>query len=246
MWAIEQAGVLSVNSVALEFDTVSFGYSHDMVLSAFSARIERGDMAAVVGPNGSGKSTIVKLAVGLLSPQSGQVQIFGRPLNQFAARNSLGYVPQLALKDRSFPVTVEEVVAMGRVAAKGIGRSLDKEDRDAVVRAMAAMRISDLSGRLIGDLSGGQQQRTLVARALACEPELLIMDEPTVGIDASSKQELYSLLREMNQSRGVTVFQVSHDDEYIACSANLILSMENGCLRRVIRRQVQEGETYNA
>jgi zinc transport system ATP-binding protein len=220
---------------ALEFNNVSFGYTESPVISGLTFNICRGDYAVLTGSNGSGKSTILRLTLGGCQATCGEIKLFNEPIHNFRQWSKIGYVPQNPLRDRSFPVTVEEIVAMGRVAVVGMGRSLGKTDRGAIDAAISAMHIGPIRHQLIGNLSGGQQQRVLVARALAAEAEFIILDEPTTGMDADARIELYTLLDAMQKKSGKTILMVSHEIEYVAQHASKIFSMEKGILRPILQ-----------
>lgn len=213
---------------AFEFENVSFAYPGNTVLEHFMFKVNKGDFTAVVGPNGAGKSTLLKLCVGLLSPMEGQIKVLGEPIHQFKKWVKIGYVPQNALRDRNFPVTAEEVVSMGRVALAGIGKGLNKADRDRVEDSLKLVGMLDKRQSMIGELSGGQQQRVLIARALASDPEIMILDEPTAGVDSKAKESIYKLLKELNRDLGVTILIVSHDIECIAKYTSKVAQIDNG------------------
>jgi zinc transport system ATP-binding protein len=213
---------------AFEFDHVSFAYSDHNVFTHLNLKIAAGDFVAIVGGNGSGKSTLLKLCVGDLKPDCGQVRIFGQPLASYREWHKIGYVPQNPLRDRSFPTTVEEIVAMGRVACLGVGRRLRQADREIVANAIEAVGLSQLRLRMIGQLSGGQQQRVMVARALAAEPKVLILDEPTAGVDAQRAEEFYTLLQNLQKDSEITIMLVSHDVERVVKYVNTMANLDQG------------------
>lgn len=187
------------------------------ILKNVNLLVKRGTYAAIIGPNGGGKTTIVRLLLGLQKPTSGEIRLFGKPQKAFAEWHKIGYVPQrAALVDTQFPATVYEVVKMGRVARRGLFGRERKEDVDAVESAMEKMAIGDLRDRLIGELSGGQRQRVMIARALASEPEVLILDEPNTGVDAQSQHRFYELLRKLNKEEALTIIFITHDVGVIA------------------------------
>lgn len=191
---------------------VSFQYEEKVVLDHVAFSLERGDFVGIVGPNGSGKSTLMKLILGLLSPTKGTVELFGQPLPKFREWSRIGYVAQqVAHGAGGFPATVREVVASGLVGKVGLFRRLtsrhDEKVRDAVERVGLTAKLD----QRIGSLSGGQLQRVFIARALVADPELLILDEPTVGVDQESIEQFYSLLRSLKEENGMTMMIVSHD-----------------------------------
>jgi zinc transport system ATP-binding protein len=185
---------------------LDFSYDHVPVLEKVNLRIEPRDSICLVGPNGGGKTTLLKLILGLLEPQQGSVEVLGRPPAEVRLR--LGYVPQYAHYDPLFPVTVLDVVLMGRISRHPLGW-YNAADHRAAREALALMKLDDLANRLFAAISGGQRQRALIARALACEAEILILDEPTANIDVNAESSLFALLKELNQTR--TIMVVTHD-----------------------------------
>lgn len=201
----------------IEIDHVSFAYGKELVLKDISFAVHRGDYLGIVGPNGGGKTTLLKIILGLLTPATGNVRLFGSPSHQCTQRSTLGYVPQnVAVVERYFPATVEEVVTMGRYAHVGIFRRIQPADRAVVTRSLEQVGMEPYRYRLIGDLSGGQQQRVFIARALAAEPEILLLDEPTVGVDVHHQEQFYALLRDLNTKLQLTLILVSHDLDVVA------------------------------
>lgn len=189
---------------------VTFAYGEMPAVKDVSLTIEEGDFLGLVGPNGSGKTTLLHLMLGLLSPDSGSVELFGEPVDEFADGERIGYVSQQATsREGGMPVTVRESVTMGRFAHAGHSR-LTEEDRAAVTEAIETVGISGLADRRMGRLSGGQKQRAYIARALASEADLLALDEPTVGVDAESRDAFYRLLDSLNES-GITIILIEHD-----------------------------------
>lgn len=192
---------------------LNFGYSTELVLEAVNLRVGRGEYLGLIGPNGSGKSTLLKLILGLIpTPKHGTIELLGEPVKEFRDRWKIGYVSQKAASFNSgFPATVEEVVYTGRAPRCGVLRFFSREDRIAVHQALDRVGMLAFKDRLIGRLSGGQQQRVFIARALASYPELLILDEPTVGVDLHAEAHFYSMIRELRREMGLTVILVSHD-----------------------------------
>lgn len=192
---------------------VSAGYDERTVLDHVSIAIEPGSLLAVVGPNGAGKSTLLKLMAGLLRPWSGRLEVLGHPAGQQARR--IAYVPQAELVDWAFPVTVRDVVMMGRFPRLGPIRRPGHDDRRAVDEALAQVGMADFRGVQIGRLSGGQRRRVFLARALAAQPDLFLLDEPVTGVDATTQEVLMDIL-ESEAERGRTVVATTHD---LACAA---------------------------
>ena len=196
-----------VSEPAVELRGVSFAYGRTPVLESVDLAAGRGEFLGVIGPNGGGKTTLLKLVLGLLEPDAGEVRVLGRRPSE--ARGRVGYVPQHARFASDLPVRVRDVVLMGRLGPGLRASAWSGEDRAAAERALDRMEILELAGRPAGRLSGGQVQRMLIARALAMEPELLLLDEPTSGVDSRMGRSLYGMLEEM--SGRITVILVSHD-----------------------------------
>lgn len=192
----------------LDLDGVSVAYNGAPVLRDVTLQVPHGAQVAVVGPNGAGKSTLFKALVGLLPIQRGRVLIHGRPLRSH--QDCVAYVPQREEVDWHFPVSVADVVMMGRYGRLGWVRRPGAADRAVVARCLEQLGIADLAGRPIGELSGGQQQRVFLARALAQEPHILLMDEPFTGVDAATQGAVLQLLEQL-EPMGVTVLVSTHD-----------------------------------
>jgi ABC-type Mn2+/Zn2+ transport system ATPase subunit len=192
---------------------VSAGYGERVALEHVTVAVEPGSLLAVVGPNGAGKSTLLKLMAGLLRPWSGRIQVLGGPAGREARR--VAYVPQAELVDWAFPVTVEDVVMMGRFPRLGSLRRPGPDDRRAVHGALEQVHMDGHLRTQIGRLSGGQRRRVFLARALAAEPDVFLLDEPVTGIDATTQELLMDLL-EAQAARGKTVVATTHD---LACAA---------------------------
>jgi zinc transport system ATP-binding protein len=195
----------------VEASHVSFAYGRDAVLDDVSLTVGSGEFVALVGPNGSGKSTLLRVLLGVLPPTTGTVRLFGRPPGELDRRWRLGYVSQRPSFPADLPATVEEVVATGRVAKVGWRRRLRGADRDHIDHAIEAVGLSDLRHTLVGELSGGQQQRAFIAKALAGEPELLVLDEPVAGVDRESQGRFATSLTHLVDHHGAAVLLVSHE-----------------------------------
>jgi zinc transport system ATP-binding protein len=189
--------------------------------------IHRGDYFAIVGGNGSGKTTLVRIILGLIQPAHGDVRLFGTPIAEFKDWQKIGYVRQHATNiDTRFPATVFEVAMMGRYASRGLLRRTTDEDRAKAEEALREAGIWELKDRYLAELSGGQLQRVFIARALAGEPEVLFLDEPTVGVDAEARENFYELLRTLNEQKHLTVVLVTHDVESVASRAMHIVCVD--------------------
>jgi zinc transport system ATP-binding protein len=207
----------------VDLESVTYGYTSTPVIEDVSLRVEPGEYVAVVGPNGSGKSTLLKLVLGLLEPDAGTASLFGEPATQFDDGERLGYVSQDASATKKMPITVREVVKMGRFPHVGFGR-LSEADWAAVDDALATVGMEAFADRRITQLSGGQRQRAFIARALASEAELLVLDEPTVGVDAESVTAFYDLLAALNDS-GITIVLIEHDLGAVAEHAQRVVCL---------------------
>ena len=179
---------------AVRLIDVRVNYGQVLALDGVDLSVDRGQALGIVGPNGSGKSTLLKVVAGLVAPARGVVEVFGRRPRELPA-GTIAYVPQVEAVDWSFPASVYDVVAMGRFPKLKTLARFGAPDREAVDRALSALRLDDLRSRHISQLSGGQQQRTFVARAIAQEPELLLLDEPTTGVDAATEEALLHIVR---------------------------------------------------
>ena len=196
----------------LEFRDVSFSYDGATVLEHVSLGVERGSFTALLGPNGSGKTTLMKLALGMLQPKEGSISLFGKPPGEFRGWHRVGYVPQVLTGIWSrFPVTVAETVSQGLYRGVSPLAFWRRSDPPNVMNALETAGVAGLKGQRLASLSVGQQQRVLVARALVRSPELLVLDEPAAGIDASGEEQLYSLLRRLNEEQQMTIVLVTHD-----------------------------------
>ncbi|MET3699258.1 zinc transport system ATP-binding protein [Bacillus oleivorans] len=197
---------------AIEIKNLSYRYDDLPVLEHINLEVPQGSFLGLVGPNGSGKSTLLKLILGLLKPQQGSIQLFGTDSKSFTQYEKIGYVSQKANSFNSgFPATVLEVVLSGLTKKIGLFKFPSKQDKQKAIEAIQAVEMDNFLYRNIGELSGGQQQRVFIARALASEPELLILDEPTVGVDTKRVDGFYDLLEKLNRDKRITMILVSHD-----------------------------------
>jgi zinc transport system ATP-binding protein len=206
-------------------ESVSFAYDGVPAIEDVSLNIEEGDFLGLVGPNGGGKSTLLRILLGLLTPLSGRVSVLGKPPAR--ARQAIGYVPQFAAFRRDFPVTVEDTVLLGRLGKTRALLGYRTQDRAVAHRAMEETGVAGLRARPIATLSGGQLQRVLIARALACEPRILLLDEPTANIDLRAEVDIFDLLKSINAR--MTIVVVSHDIGFISQYVTLV-----ACLNRTL------------
>ncbi len=191
---------------------LSFSYDGPKILEGINLEVRAGEFLGIVGPNAGGKSTLLKILLGMLQPTSGQVEVLGR--SPQVARRQIGYMPQYPQFRRDFPITVRDVVLMGRLGRTTLFGGYRQRDREIVDQAMEETEIAALAGRRIETLSGGQLQRVLVARALACRPQILLLDEPTANIDLRMESDIFELLRRLNDT--MTIIVVSHDVGFIS------------------------------
>ncbi|MFS1517897.1 metal ABC transporter ATP-binding protein [Bacillus sp. SM2101] len=200
------------NVPILEIGDLTFGYEQENVLEDINLVMPQGAFLGLVGPNGSGKSTLLKCILGLIKPQFGSIRLFGTEIHKFKNWHKIGFVSQKANSFNSgFPATVLEVVLSGLTSKVGLLRFFSKEHKLAAAKAIASVGMSQYTNRNIGELSGGQQQRVFIARAIVSDPSLLILDEPTVGVDATNVQSFYNMLEDLNQNLGISLLLVTHD-----------------------------------
>jgi zinc transport system ATP-binding protein len=214
-----------VTESILTFDDVSFAFGDNEVLSNVSFAAQNHESICVVGPNGGGKSTLIKLALGLLEPTHGTITVLGT--NPVKARSKIGYMPQYLQYDKRFPVSVADVARMGRLSNHRFG-FYSKHDKQITMNALKEMGVADLAKRPFGALSGGQRQRVLIARALACEPELLLLDEPTANVDPAVENQFLEILHDL--AAKVTVVTVTHDLGFVSQMVDRVV-----CVNRFVR-----------
>ena len=222
---------------------VSFSFDDRPVLEHINLDINQGDYLGIIGPNGGGKTTILKLMLGLLRPAAGAVELFGRPVKEFRDWFRIGYVPQKATSFESrFPFTVEEVVSLGRIPRAGLFHRLGDDDRKAVAEALERVQLLPQRKELVTELSGGQQQRVFIAKGLVADPAVLILDEPTVGVDVESQDEFYHLLSQLNVEHGITMVLVSHDVDVIANEVSVLACVNQTLICHGEPLSIMEGD----
>jgi zinc transport system ATP-binding protein len=216
--------------VLAELEHVCVDFDGERVLDHVDLRVHRGAFVGVIGPNGAGKTTLLRVLLGLVRPSCGHVRLFGQDIRAFRDWHRVGYVPQKAVAfETRFPATVREVVLSGRTGRVGLGRRFGPQDYAAVESALRTAGLWEVRDRLVGRLSVGQQQRVFVARAIASEPDLLLLDEPTVGVDPEGEERFYELLRSLHRERGTTLLLVSHDVAAVAREVSQLV-----CLNRTL------------
>ncbi|WP_313891853.1 ABC transporter ATP-binding protein [Psychrobacillus sp.] len=214
----------------IHLNKVSYQYEQTEALKDINVSIEEGDFLAIIGPNGSGKSTLLKIILGLLKPTEGEVFLFGEPANLFKEREWIGYVSQKSNSfNTGFPATVEEVVRSGFAKKTGLFHRYPKSIQAKVKYALKSVGMDMHAKKNIGDLSGGQQQRVFIARALISDPKVLILDEPTVGIDSENVRTFYHMLGHLNREHKITIVLVTHDVDAVSKSISHV-----ACLNRTI------------
>ena len=198
-------------SAVIAFEDVSFAYETVPIIENVNLTVSRGELLCVVGPNGGGKTTLLKLILGLLKPDTGRVRVFEQPPLQ--ARHRIGYVPQHNNYDPQFPITAIDVVLMGRLQNRWRPR-YSRKDRQIAANALAQVDLADISDQAFAQLSGGQRQRVLIARALATEPEILLLDEPTANIDLAVESKLHGILAKLKGR--MTILMATHDLGFVS------------------------------
>ncbi len=223
--------MLGLSTPVAEAIDLEYSYESGVVLDHVSISIGAADFMVLLGPNGSGKSTLVRALLGLLEPQAGVVRLFGKPPRSREARERLGYVPQRAVISPRVPATVTEVVLGGRTGGSPFG-IFRAPDRSAAETALERVGLSHLARRRIGELSGGEQQRVLVARALVSNPTLLVLDEPTAGVDKASQLRFADVLHTLHRN-GVAILMVAHDLGAVAPHLTRVLALHQGHLDEI-------------
>ncbi|WP_026733202.1 metal ABC transporter ATP-binding protein [Fischerella sp. PCC 9605] len=199
------------------------GYDHEPALEDINLSVKELDFIGLIGPNGSGKTTLFKVLLGLLPPMRGEVRIMGMSVKK--GRRYLGYVPQTVEFDRAFPINVWDVVLLGRLGKRQLLQPYTAKDKECVAEALRSVEMLHLRDRSISELSGGQRKRVYIARALATEPKILLLDEPMAGVDPHVETHIYELLKHLNER--ITILMISHDIEAIASCVKTV-----GCLNR--------------
>jgi len=226
----------------IELEHVTVCYQELVALEDVSLKVAPGEFLALIGPNGSGKTTLIKAILGLVKPVTGTVRLFGKPPRQLNGDwKRVGYVPQIAQIDSRFPIRVFDVVLMGRYGQVGLIRRLGHPDREVARRALEQVGMIEMAQRPIVRLSNGQRQRVLVARALATEPELLLLDEPTTGVDVGTTEGLFDLLEALH-NQGITILVVSHDVGVVAQHVDQVACVNRRLVAHGRPKQVMSGE----
>lgn len=223
----------------LRFDGVTLGYGRHVVLKDVSFTLRAGDYVGIVGPNGAGKTTLLRAILGMVRPQAGGITVHKRPLR-------FGYVPQARTMDDHFPLTALDIVLMGRYRMLGWARRPGPTDRDLARQALAQVGLETEETHLFRELSGGQKQRVLMARALVSEPDVLVLDEPTTGMDISGEHATMELVDQIHAARGLLVLMVSHALNLVANHARQIAMLGGGRLEMGPVESVVRPETLRS
>jgi len=209
------------STVAIDIKNLSAGYDAETIIEKVNLQINHKDFFGIIGPNGGGKSTLLKAILGLIPIQKGSIHIFGKPPEQ--GRKYVGYVPQYAEFDKHFPISVWDIVLMGRRAMRGMSPWYSQKDKKSAENALKKVELLDCKQRHISELSGGQRQRVFIARALAANPHILLLDEPTASVDKDMQETIYQFLQEINNE--ITIVLVTHDIGVLSSYVNRVSCM---------------------
>jgi len=200
----------------IQIKKLNASYNSEIALQDINMEIYKGEFVGILGPNGSGKTTLLKAVLGLISPAQGEIRLFGGPVDA-AARKRMGYVPQKGSIDLTFPIKVFDAVMMGRYPLMGLFRYPSRSDRTIVETVLKGVDAWHLRDKPIGELSGGEAQRVWIARALVSDPEILLLDEPTTGLDVMSQGQIIDLVHRIHEGKGLTVLYVTHEVNNVSC-----------------------------
>jgi len=224
-----QVAAMQEKTPVLEVSDLQVVRANSVAIEDANFTIERGDYVGIVGPNGGGKTTLLLAILKIMPRTKGAIRLFGQDIESFSRWEKVAYVPQHAINfDSQFPLTVRELVSLGRVNRSNLGRTLKRADLEAVDEALEFMGISDIANRRIGQLSGGQKQRVFVAKALVRNPEIILLDEPIVGVDAKTQEKFYKKLSDLNVKKGITIMLVTHDLTAVFCRMSKVMCVNRG------------------
>lgn len=226
------------NIPVLEVKNLDIVRSNSLIIQNANFTTHKGDYVGMVGPNGGGKTTLLLAILGILPKQNGEIRLFGENIESFSHWERVAYVSQTAINfDPQFPMSVRELVGLGRLKRNNMGRRLKKQDWDKVDEALGFMGLSDIAHKRIGNLSGGQKQRVFVAKALVRSPEILFLDEPITGVDATTQEKFYGKLSDLNSKLGTTILIASHDLTAVFCRMSKVI-----CVNREVHSSEITGE----
>jgi len=215
-----------INQPPVVISNLSFSYNQIEILRNINLTFHNKEFIWIVGPNGGGKTTLLKLILGLLTPSSGEIKLFGNP--PLDIRGRIGYVPQHVKLDYKFPVSIKEIVLMGRLSSSISMSGYSKDDKKAADEAMEIVGLTEKKNILLSELSGGYQRRLLIARAIVSHPDLMILDEPTANLDKEIAQELLNLLKKLNDQ--MTIIMVSHDPSFVSDFIEKVVCVNHGAV----------------
>jgi zinc transport system ATP-binding protein len=235
---------MSINSIpAISITDVNYSIQNYPILENITFDIKEGEYMAIIGPNGAGKTTLLKIILGLLQPDSGEVNIFGQSREIMKEKYIIGYIPQrVSATIYRFPATVEEIIRSGRTARVGMFRAFSKTDFDAVEKAMERADVTKYRNKSISELSGGELQRVFIARALATEPKILILDEPTVGVDPQTQAAFYEFIEDLNHKLNLTIVIVTHEVDVALHRAHFVLCLNKQLVCHVPSSELLKGK----
>ena len=224
----------------VEFDKVYFGYTSEYILKNISFSVNEGDFVSIIGSNGAGKSTILKLILGELNQNKGEIKIFGENIKKFNRWNDIGYLEQNAYyKILNFPATVYETVMSNMFYDIGLFKFPNKNHRSKVIKSLELLGMEKYSNRTISKLSGGQIQRVFLARTLVANPKILILDEPTNGVDRETVDIIYNILSDLNKNKNISIIMVTHDIDMVSKISSKIFCFEEGNLMELDKEQLK-------
>jgi len=225
-----QLGAMKEKTPVLEVTNLQVARANSVAIEDANFTINKGDYVGIVGPNGGGKTTLLLALLNIIPKTRGTIRLFGQDIESFSRWEKVAFVPQHAVNfDSQFPLAVRELVSLGRVNRGNLGRPLKRTDWEAVDEALEFMGISGIADRRIGQLSGGQKQRVFVAKALVRKPEIILLDEPIVGVDAKTQEKFYKKLSDLNIAKGITILLVTHDLTAVFCRMSKVM-----CINRFV------------
>ena len=215
----------------IEIKNLKFGYNENLILKGVNLDLDQGDFAVISGENGSGKSTLIKLILGELKKDHGSIKLFGIDMEDFKNFDKIGYVPQVneAIKI-AFPVSAREYVGLNLYKEFSILNTITKKSKSKIENTFSTLKIKDLIDRPVNTLSGGQAQRVMIARAMVNNPDILILDEPTVGIDQKSKEDFLDLIVHLNTHHGISILMITHEMDILGDYVDKVFKLKEGLI----------------